>query len=126
MTTPFIEHINLTVRDPERSAQLLIRLFGWHVRWQGPSQMGGRTIHVGSDRFYIALYTHQGAETPDEVFHKGRPFNHVGIVVDDLDAIERKVEAAGLRPFAHGDYEPGKRFYFLDHDGTEYEIVSYA
>lgn len=126
MTAPFIEHINLTVRDPERSAQLLSDLFGWHIRWEGPSQMGGRTIHVGDERFYIALYTHAGAKTPDETFLKGRPFNHVGILVDDLDAIERKVVGAGLVPFSHGDYEPGRRFYFLDFDGTEYEIVSYA
>jgi predicted enzyme related to lactoylglutathione lyase len=126
MTAPFIEHINLTVRDPERSAQLLSDLFGWHIRWEGPSLMGGRTIHCGDDRFYIALYTHDGAATPDENFIKGRPFNHVGIVVDDLDAIERRVETAGLVPFSHGNYEPGRRFYFLDFDGTEYEIVSYA
>lgn len=34
--------------------------------------------------------------------------------------------AAGFTPFNHGDYEPGRRFYFLDGDGIEYEIVSYA
>jgi predicted enzyme related to lactoylglutathione lyase len=45
--------------------------------------------------------------------------------VDDLDAVERRVVAAGLRPFNHGDYEPGRRFYFLDADGIEFEIVSY-
>ena len=33
--------------------------------------------------------------------------------------------AAGLVPFNHGDYEPGRRFYFMDPDGIEYEIVSY-
>jgi hypothetical protein len=30
-----------------------------------------------------------------------------------------------LRPFAHADYAPGRRFYFLDPDGIEYEVVSY-
>ena len=34
--------------------------------------------------------------------------------------------ADGLTPFSHGDYEPGRRFYFLDPDGVEYEVVSYA
>ncbi|MEM7190453.1 MAG: VOC family protein, partial [Pseudomonadota bacterium] len=24
------------------------------------------------------------------------------------------------------DYEPGRRFYFADHDGIEFEVVSYA
>jgi catechol 2,3-dioxygenase-like lactoylglutathione lyase family enzyme len=126
MPGTFLEHVNLTVRDPERSGQLLHDLFGWAVRWEGPSQLGGRTIHVGDEQFYIALYTHDGADTPAETFRKGRPFNHVGIVVDDLDEVELRVEAAGLIPFSHGDYAPGRRFYFLDFDGTEYEIVSYA
>jgi len=38
----------------------------------------------------------------------------------------RRVIAAGLTPFSHGDYEPGRRFYFFDWDGIEFEIVSYA
>ena len=33
---------------------------------------------------------------------------------------------AGLEPFSHGDYEPGRRFYFLDPDGIEYEVISYG
>jgi hypothetical protein len=44
----------------------------------------------------------------------------------DLGAIERKVIARGLAPFNHADYEPGRRFYFFDEDGIEYEIISYA
>lgn len=126
MTAPFIEHVNITVRDPERSAALLAGLFGWHVRWSGPALNNGRTVHVGDERFYLALYTHAGAETPEATFRKGRPLNHIGIVVDDLDALEAKVVAAGLTPFSHADYEPGRRFYFLDPDGTEFEAVSYA
>lgn len=126
MPGAFIEHVNITVRDPEHSAKLMHDLFGWNVRWQGPSLNGGRTIHVGDDRFYLALYTSQGAETPDDAFRKGRPLNHVGIVVDDLDEAERRVVAAGLEPFNHGDYDPGRRFYFFDFDGTEFELVSYG
>ena len=125
MPAAYIEHVNLTVTDPERTTRVMEQLFGWHVRWQGPSLQGGRTIHVGDDRTYLALYTHHGAATPPEHFAKGRPLNHVGILVDDLDAIEARVVAAGLRPFSHMNYDPGRRFYFLDHDGTEFEIVSY-
>ena len=126
MPGAFIEHVNVTVRDPERSAQLMHDLFGWNIRWQGPAISGGRSIHVGDDRFYMAFYTKDGADTPDEAFRKGRPLNHVAIVVDDLDDAERRVIAAGLEPFNHGDYEPGRRFYFFDFDGTEFELVSYA
>jgi catechol 2,3-dioxygenase-like lactoylglutathione lyase family enzyme len=118
-----LEHVNLTVRDPERTAFLLEALFGWTERWRGPSQMGGWTIHVGSETDYVALYTHEGAASG---FPKGRPFNHLGVAVDDLDAVEARVVAAGLTPFNHADYEPGRRFYFFDPDGIEYEVVSYA
>jgi catechol 2,3-dioxygenase-like lactoylglutathione lyase family enzyme len=125
MPAPYIEHVNLTVSDPERMAALLGKLFDWHVRWEGPARDNGRTIHVGDDRTYLAVYTPPDAPKA-EIFGKGRPLNHVGILVDDLDEIERRVVAAGLEPFAHGDYDPGRRFYFLDHDGTEFEIVSYS
>lgn len=125
MPASYIEHVNLTVSDPDRMAALLRDLFGWHIRWQGPARDGGRVIHVGDERTYLAAYT--PPHSPDAaIFEKGRPLNHVGILVDDLDDIERRVAAAGLTPFAHGDYDPGRRFYFLDHDGTEFEIVSYA
>ncbi|AQR72602.1 VOC family protein [Sphingomonas sp. LM7] len=125
MPQPYIEHVNLTVSDPERMAGLLDQLFDWHVRWQGPARDGGRVIHVGDERTYLAVYTPAISLDPD-VFAKGRPLNHVGILVDDLDDIERRVVAAGLEPFNHADYDPGRRFYFLDYDGTEFEIVSYA
>lgn len=125
MTHPFIEHINLTVSDPDRTAGVLSAIFGWHERWRGPARDGGRVIHLGSDSAYVALYA--GAEpTPDAQYPKGAPLNHVGVQVDDLDTIEMRVKAVGLAPFAHGDYEPGRRFYFLDPDGIEYEVVSYA
>ncbi len=123
MASPRIEHVNLTVTDPERTARLLGELFGWVERWRGPSQMGGWTIHVGSPADYVALYTHDGEQGGHP---KGQPLNHLGIEVDDLAAVEARVIAAGLTPFNHADYSPGRRFYFFDPDGIEYEVVSYT
>ena len=125
MSSPRIEHVNVTVTDPDRAAALMQALFGWRVRWQGPAMSGGRTIHVGSDENYIALYAPREGADPTRDFTKGRPLNHIGVEVDDLDATEASVISAGLTPFSHGDYEPGRRFYFLDPDGIEYEVVSY-
>jgi catechol 2,3-dioxygenase-like lactoylglutathione lyase family enzyme len=125
MSKPRLEHVNVNVTDPDRAARLLETLFGWHVRWAGPSRDGGRTIHVGSDDDYIALHTAHGAAYGPGTFAKGQPFNHVGVEVEDLAAIEARVVAAGLKPFGHDSYDPGQRFYFLDPDGIEYEVVSY-
>lgn len=126
MPLPMIEHVNLTVSDNRRTAELFIALFGWHIRWEGPSQFGGHTIHVGDQHFYLALYTQPGDCGCPKGFAKGEPLNHVGLVVDDLLAVKAKVETAGLEPFAHERYDPGERFYFFDWDGIEYEIISYG
>ena len=117
-----MEHANLTVSDIERSSDLFQKLLGWRERWRGEAMNGGETIHVGDERSYLALYTDR---LPHDRFAKGAPLNHVGFTVDDLDAAERVVVEAGLEPFNHGDYEPGRRFYFFDWDGIEFEVVSY-
>lgn len=125
MALPRIEHVNVTVSDPERAARLMESVFGWQVRWQGPSMAGGRTIHVGTEDHYVAVYTDPSRRYSEQDFAKGRPLNHIGVEVEALDETEQRVIAAGLTPFSHGDYEPGRRFYFLDPDGIEYEVVSY-
>lgn len=117
-----LEHANITVTDPERSSGLFQKLLGWHERWRGPSAMGGWTIHVGDETTYLAIYTN---DTAKGGYLKGVPLNHVGVLVDDLDAAEAIVIEHGLTPFSHGDYEPGRRFYFFDWDGIEFEVVSY-
>jgi catechol 2,3-dioxygenase-like lactoylglutathione lyase family enzyme len=117
-----LEHVNLTVTDPALTAALLQRLCGWTIRWEGPSMGGGHTIHIGSKSAYVALYTSPSAGNKHG---KGRPFNHIGLLVDDLAAAEEVVTSAGLKAWGHDDYEPGRRFYFYDHDGIEFEVVSY-
>ena len=122
MTQGRIEHVNLTVTDIERSAELFEKLLGWRQRWRGASMHGGETIHVGEENTYLALYTDRKEHAGQK---KGRPMNHVGLVVDDLDGAEQVIVAAGLEPWGHDDYEPGRRFYFYDWDGIEFEVVSY-
>jgi len=123
MPTGTLEHANITVSDPDRSARLLEKLCGWHERWRGPARDHGETIHVGSGDAYIALYTDR---QPREPYAKGEPLNHIGVLVDDLGEAERVVIEAGLTPFNHDDYAPGRRFYFFDWDGIEFEVVSYS
>lgn len=117
-----LEHANISVTDPERSMALLIDLLDWRERWRGASMGDGWTIHVGDEVSYIALYT--SPQTQGD-FAKSLPLNHIAFVVDDLDAAEEVVVKHGLVPFSHADYDPGRRFYFFDWDGIEFEMVSY-
>jgi catechol 2,3-dioxygenase-like lactoylglutathione lyase family enzyme len=122
MTNARLEHVNVTVADSRRTGDLLARLFGWRVRWQGPGKSGGYTVHVGTDDGYVALWSPAAAmaHAPET------RLNHIAIEVPDLDAAEQRVIGEGYRPYNHGDYEPGRRFYFDHEDGIEFEVVSYA
>ena len=120
----FLEHVNLTVSDVNRTADFYSDLLGFKVRWRGKTTSGQAAAHVGTDRFYLALF---------QAKSKGRAhsdygevgMNHFGFVVDDLDATRERLVAAGVTPHLEADYEPGRRLYFMDPDGIEVELVEY-
>ncbi len=121
-----LEHANYTVGDARKTAQWMEQLFGWHIRWEGPSLDGGRSLHIGTDTQYLALYEPKKPAEPKSSSYATRGgLNHIAVVVDDIDDMERRVAAYGFTPGSHGDYEPGRRFYFHDHDNIEYEVVQY-
>jgi predicted enzyme related to lactoylglutathione lyase len=117
-----LEHVNVTTTSAKETAEMFVKVFGWQIRWEGPAKSGGRSIHVGTDGTYVALYT--PPEGLNAAAGVGQP-NHVGVCVRDLTATETRVRAAGYQPYAHADYEPGRRFYFRERGGVEVEVVSY-
>ncbi|WP_299830315.1 VOC family protein [uncultured Roseobacter sp.] len=121
-----LEHANYTVSDGEATAAWMQELFGWHIRWKGDATSGGQSIHVGSDTQYLALYTpaQDTSEKVDSYTTRGG-LNHIAVVVEDIDAMEEAVKKVGFTTGNHADYEPGRRFYFHDHDNIEYEVVQY-
>ncbi|WGW03230.1 VOC family protein [Tropicibacter oceani] len=121
-----LEHANITVADAKATAQQLCQLFDWTVRWEGASLDDGYSVHVGSKDSYLALYSPKGVTTGQATrYVHAAGLNHVGLIVDDLDAMEARVKAAGYEPHSHADYEPGRRFYFDGPGGVEYELVRY-
>ncbi|MGR3617603.1 MAG: VOC family protein [Paracoccaceae bacterium] len=121
-----LEHVNYTVQNSVKTAEMLCELFGWKVRWQGPSLNGGHTVHVGNQTSYLALYHHGTPKASQEDnYQTVGGLNHIAVTVDDIGAMESKVKGLGFTPGNQGDYEPGRRFYFHDNDGIEYEVVQY-
>lgn len=126
MNPATLEHVNITVSDPKATAAMLHEIFGWHIRWEGPSMDNGYTVHVGSEDSYIALYRTGTPKQSDIASYKMLAgLNHIALTVDDLDKTETRIIAAGFETENHGDYEPGRRFYFRDNDNVEYEVISY-
>ncbi|MEO0991279.1 MAG: VOC family protein [Pseudomonadota bacterium] len=123
-----LEHVNFTVENAKATAAMLHDLFGWDIRWEGEVLGGqGYTVHAGGPDDYVAIYQPNDlqGEGPSSYRIKGG-LNHIGVVVDDIDATEIKVRARGYNPEKFADYEPGQRFYFTEENGIEIEVVSYA
>ncbi len=122
----YLEHVNLTVADIDRSTDFYHRLLDFRVRWEGYSSSGRRASHIGiegPDGTYLALF--EGDARALEMDYHKVGFNHFGVVVDDLDATRERLEGLGAQVHLEGDYEPGRRLYFLDPDGYEVELVEY-
>jgi len=82
-----VEHINLTVGDPDATAKMMVELFNWRIRWRGEAIHGGYTVHVGGTDTYVALYNSGQAQEPihsEGTYNSLMALNHLGIVVDDL------------------------------------------
>jgi lactoylglutathione lyase len=101
-----INHIALEVADLERSLAFYGRLF--ELRFRGRSAHAA-FVDIGDQ--FIALMQGQ-ARSPDGA-------RHVGLVVDDKEAVRRELVAAGV------EILPGRGLDFLDLDGNRIEIVQY-
>ncbi len=126
MRQAYLEHTNTTVTNPDQTAQRLCELFDWTVRWSGESMDQGYTVHVGGESSYLALYTNPQVATENATNHTHlRNLNHVAVVVNSLEEVQKRAEAIGLTPFNFREYNPGKSFYLRDDDGLEIEVVNY-
>ncbi|MHA6263364.1 VOC family protein [Arenibacterium sp. CAU 1754] len=123
---PRLEHANVTVSNPKATAAWLCDVFDWHIRWEGPGMQTGYTVHVGSEDSYVALFSYGDAKPArDESYRTIGMLNHIAVFTDDIDQIETRVKQAGFTPTNHNDYAPGRRFYFHDGDGIEWEVASH-
>lgn len=122
-----LEHANITVPDAKATAAELCAMFDWTIRWEGEAINGGHSVHVGEKDTYLAIYSPPTPVADGPVSYETRGgLNHIGVVVDDLDAMESRLKTAGYTPHAHSDYEPGRRFYIDSRDGIEIEVISYT
>lgn len=124
-----IEHVNLVVKDIELVKIFLITAFpNWAVRGEGRSNWYGKSrnwIHIGDNDYYITLN--------DEAIGNNRNLKgyspglaHIGIVVDDVDSITKRLQHQGYTIGTIGaDHPYRKSIYFVDPEGFEFEFIEY-
>lgn len=120
----FLEHVNLTVSDLDRSVDFYGHLFGFEVRWRGSTSDGKPAAHVGNGQHYLALFEGR-SQTRASADYLRTGLNHFGFVIDDLEVMRKRLATLGIEPHHEASYEPGRRLYFFDPDGIEVELVEY-
>jgi catechol 2,3-dioxygenase-like lactoylglutathione lyase family enzyme len=127
-----LEHVSLTVADLEAETAFLLCAFpGFLVRGGGATAQDGWTqhwSHVGDDEQYIALYEARpdaGDRPPAHSVHPAA--NHIGVAVDDAEAVRRRLLDAGYREgFVPAPHAERRRVYIHDPGDFEWEFVEYA
>lgn len=115
-----LEHANLNVRDIDATVRFLQTAFPEFAIRGGGEANGIRWVHVGTAETYLALNEKPDAEAADG------PLNHLGYVVDDVEALSARMLAAGYQEgFRAPSHRHRIRRYFLDPDGVEWEFVEY-
>jgi catechol 2,3-dioxygenase-like lactoylglutathione lyase family enzyme len=122
-----LDHANLLVRDIDATIGFLrTALPALRVRGSGGSG-AGRWVHLGADDLYVAL--EQATAEPAERWmpYEGKPgTNHLGIEVDDVEAVRARLRDAGYRDTTYPNAHPHRsRVYFRDREGNDWEFVEY-
>ena len=104
-----INHVALDVGDIEDALDCYRSVFD--VRLRGRSD-GAAFIDMG-DQFLALSESDDAGKGPDG--HR-----HVGLVVDDLDAVEHRLDEADVEPV------PGQEPDFRDPWGNYFQLVAYA
>ncbi|MCJ7591429.1 MAG: VOC family protein [Woeseiaceae bacterium] len=126
MTTR-MEHANLHVRHFDDAVRFLQTAFPeFRVRSESVRD-GLRWMHIGTDDTYIALNEASQTSADTRLPYDGQPgFNHLGYEVDDVDALQLRLAAAGFRDSTYPNkHAHRKRVYFNDADGNDWEFVQY-
>ena len=128
MNTSRLEHLNVTLTDLDRATRALQAIVPqWSVRGAGTWDDGqGHLLpwrHVGDDFQYLSLY-----ETPPgRSLRAAGAFNHLALVVDDLDAALARLETIGI-PLDHiggGTEHRRSAYVVIEPERLQIELVAY-
>jgi catechol 2,3-dioxygenase-like lactoylglutathione lyase family enzyme len=125
-----LEHANITVRSVDEGVRFLTTAFpDFKIRGDGRSDQGDykkHWLHVGTEQTYIALEeVTPGTESPRRPY-RDPGINHIGLVVDDLEALTGRLQAAGYDTGDLAeDIDSRRRTYIFDGNGVEWEFVQY-
>ena len=125
---PYLEHANLHVVDVAGLVDFItIACPSFTVRYDSGVDDPERWVHLGDDRVYLAIYRATVSSADPWKPYSGKPgLNHLGFVVDDVEAVRRRLLDHGYRETTLANHHPArKRIYFNDAEGNDWEFIEY-
>jgi catechol 2,3-dioxygenase-like lactoylglutathione lyase family enzyme len=116
-----IDHVALSVRDIQRSAQWYIEVLGFERKFEGV--WDGAPVFVGKGTTALALFPIRANErsTSDgmRMLHLAMRANHKNFLI-----AQEELKRRGIK-FDFQDHEISHSIYFRDPDGHQLEITTY-
>ena len=96
-----IKHIALVTDDPVATAEFYKTHFGLTELYRRPTDTGERGVWLSDGYIYFAILKYGTADAPKlgpNQTSELRGIHHIGFQVDDIEATERELKAAGVKP----------------------------
>ena len=122
----YIEHLNLTVNDLDKSIHFFQTAFP-NFKIRGGDDTLKEWVHLGDDYTYIAIEQLKN-RVGDKVIknYDKIGINHIAFVVNDIESVtERLLKEGYKRSYPKSNETYRVRDYFFDTDGNEFEFVEY-
>ena len=119
-----IDHVALSVRDVERSAQWYIDILGFEHRHKGV--WDGVPTFIGKGKAALALFPANSNARPASSSRGDIRMLHLAFRADRKNflAAQEELKRHGIK-FEFEDHEISHSIYFCDPDGHELEITTY-
>ena len=119
-----IDHVALSVRDVERSAQWYIDVLGFERRHEG--MWGGTPVFIGKGTTLIALFPVRSDSRSTSSARGNVRMLHLAFRASHKNFLgaQEELKRRGIK-FEFQDHEISHSIYFRDPDGHKLEITTY-
>jgi len=129
-----IKHIALVTDDPVKTAEFYKQQFGLTELYRRPTDTGEKGVWLSDGYIYFAILKYGTGDAPKLGPGQSsdlRGIHHIGFQVDDIEATDKALKAAGVKPVPMEHREPrppgqgemvGVNLKYLGPDAVHFDV----